>query len=174
MNKKKMRNPLQKRVPKELIGEWRKYLVLFLLLAITIGFVSGMYVANSSMLKAIDASVTKYDLEDGHFELNRKADEELLKKLETGEQSDVWAYATDEARKEVDREIEKRSREQAEEQAENLLKENVKALVDPQTMPEAYEEALKKAREESEGKVHFPLQILPWLHLCYSTFPSPS
>ena len=35
MNKKKTRNPLQKRVPKELIGEWRKYLVLFLLLAIT-------------------------------------------------------------------------------------------------------------------------------------------
>ena len=149
MNKKKMRNPLQKRVSKELIGEWRKYLVLFLLLAITIGFVSGMYVANNSMLKAIDESVTKYDLEDGHFELNQKADEELLKKLESGEKSDVWAYATDEARKEVDREIEKRSREQAGEQAENLLKENVKALVDPQTMPEAYEEALKKAREES-------------------------
>ena len=98
MNKKKMRNPLQKRVPKELIGEWRKYLVIFLLLAITIGFVSGMYVANSSMLKAIDDSVTKYNLEYGHFELNGKADEELLAKLESGEKADVWAYATEKAR----------------------------------------------------------------------------
>ena len=153
MNKKKMRNPLQKQVPKELLGEWRKYLVLFLLLSITIGFVSGMYVANSSMLKALDESVTKYDQEYGHFELNQKADAELLKKLESGEQADVWAYATDEARKEVDEEIEKKSREQAEEQAENLLKESVKALVDPQVMPEAYEEALKKAKEESYDTV---------------------
>ena len=82
MNKKKMKNPLQKRVPKELIGEWRKYLVLFLLLSITIGFVSGMYVANSSMLKALDESVTKYAQEYGHFELNQKADAELLKKAD--------------------------------------------------------------------------------------------
>ena len=43
MKKKRMINPLIKRVPKELIGEWRKYLVIFLLLSMTIGFVSGMF-----------------------------------------------------------------------------------------------------------------------------------
>ena len=82
MDKKRMRNPLGKRVPKELIGEWRKYLVIFLLLAITIGFVSGMYVANNSMLTALEDSVTRYKMEYGHFELNREADEQLLADLE--------------------------------------------------------------------------------------------
>ena len=50
MSKKKVRNPLIKRIPKELIGDWKKYLVVFLFLVLTIGFVSGMYVANESML----------------------------------------------------------------------------------------------------------------------------
>lgn len=163
MNKKKMRNPLQKRVPKELMGEWRKYLVIFLLLAITIGFVSGMYVANNSMLAAIDESVTKYKMEYGHFELNRKADAELLAKLESGEKADVWAYATDEARKEADAEIEKKSKEEAEKQAEKLLEEGVKNTIETQVKAAVeakvqqmipagtpgYEAALKQAVDEN-------------------------
>ena len=43
---KKIKNPLIRRIPKELIGDWKKYLVVFLFLVLTIGFVSGMYVAN--------------------------------------------------------------------------------------------------------------------------------
>ena len=157
MNKKKMRNPLQKRVPKELIGEWRKYLVIFLLLAITIGFVSGMYVANSSMLKAIDDSVTKYNLEYGHFELNGKADEELLAKLESGEKADVWAYATEKARKEADAEIEKMSREQAEAQAKQIpqvsYEEVLKMVLDSEEYKNAVEDARKTAYEEIDRKI---------------------
>lgn len=53
MSKKKVRNPLIKRIPKELIGDWKKYLVVFLFLVLTIGFVSGMYVANESMLSLL-------------------------------------------------------------------------------------------------------------------------
>ena len=75
MKKKKIKNPLIKRIPRELIGDWKKYLVVALFLILTIGFVSGMYVANESMLFAAEDGVTKYKLEDGHFELNRKADE---------------------------------------------------------------------------------------------------
>ena len=39
---KKIKNPLIRRIPKELIGDWKKYLVVFLFLVLTIGFVSGM------------------------------------------------------------------------------------------------------------------------------------
>ena len=70
MKKKKTRNPLIRRIPRELAGDWRKYLLVSLFLILTIGFVSGMYVANESMMKAADEGVTKYKLEDGHFELN--------------------------------------------------------------------------------------------------------
>ncbi len=71
----KMKNPLLKRIPRELLGDWRKYLVVGLFLILTIGFVSGMYVANESMMTAADEGVSKYKLEDGHFELNKKLED---------------------------------------------------------------------------------------------------
>ena len=54
MSRKKIKNPLIKRIPKEIIGYWKKYLVVFIFLVLTIGFVSGMYVANDSMLTSAD------------------------------------------------------------------------------------------------------------------------
>jgi putative ABC transport system permease protein len=89
--KKRTVNPLIKRIPKELIGDWKKYLIVFAFLVLTIGFVSGMYVANESMMKAADESVTKYEREDGHFEWSEKADSELIKDVESGEQVDMSA-----------------------------------------------------------------------------------
>ena len=104
--KKKVFNPLIKRVPKELIGEWRKYLVIFLLLSLTIGFVSGMYVANHSMLISIANAKIDNKLEDGNFELEDEADEELIKAIESGEKIDLRAYFIDKAHKEIDDKIE--------------------------------------------------------------------
>ena len=72
---KKRTNPLTRRIPRELAGDWRKYLVVFLFLVLTIGFVSGMYVANESMMRASVDGVTTYKLEYGHFELSRAADD---------------------------------------------------------------------------------------------------
>ena len=89
--KKRTVNPLIKRIPKELIGDWKKYLIVFAFLVLTIGFVSGMYVANESMMKAADESVTKYEREDGHFEWSEKADSDLVKDVESGEQVDMSA-----------------------------------------------------------------------------------
>lgn len=89
--KKRTVNPLIKRIPKELIGDWKKYLIVFAFLVLTIGFVSGMYVANESMMKAADESVTKYEREDGHFEWSEKADADLIKDVESGEQVDMSA-----------------------------------------------------------------------------------
>ena len=51
-----MKNPLRKRIPRELKGEFGKYLVVFLLMVLTIGFVSGFLVADGSMLKAYNES----------------------------------------------------------------------------------------------------------------------
>lgn len=76
MKKRKVKNPLVKRISRELLGDWRKYLVVSLFLILTIGFVSGTYVANGSMMKAADEGVSKYKLEDGHFELSSRADAE--------------------------------------------------------------------------------------------------
>ena len=84
-----MKNPLIKRVPRELKGEWHKYLVIFLFLTLIIGFVSGMYVANKSMLKAADESVEKYSREDGYLQFSDPASDELIAELE---KNDVTIY----------------------------------------------------------------------------------
>ena len=89
MKSKKIKNPLIKRIPKELAGDWKKYLVVFLFLVLTIGFVSGMYVANESMLTAADEGITRYKQEDGHFELKEKADSSLIEAIESGEKADI-------------------------------------------------------------------------------------
>ena len=91
---KKIKNPLIRRIPKELIGDWKKYLVVFLFLVLTIGFVSGMYVANESMITSANEGVTKYKQEDGHFELKKQADATLLSAIETGEKADFKATKT--------------------------------------------------------------------------------
>ncbi len=99
---KKIKNPLIKRVPRELIGDWKKYLVVALFLILTIGFVSGMYVANGSMMQAAEEGITKYKREDGHFELKNKADYDLVSAIETGEKADIKQYYLDKAKSELD------------------------------------------------------------------------
>jgi len=49
--------------------DFGKYLVIFLFLTATIGFVSGFLVAGSSMITAYNESFEKYNIEDGNFEL---------------------------------------------------------------------------------------------------------
>ena len=43
MKKNKTKNPLIKRVPRELKGDWSKYLLVSLFMIFVIGFISGMY-----------------------------------------------------------------------------------------------------------------------------------
>ncbi len=99
---RKAGNPLLKRIPRELLGDWRRYLVVSLFLVLTIGFVSGMYVANESMMTSAEEGVFKYRLEDGHFELNRQADRELLSAIRSGQKADMKQYYLDQAKKELD------------------------------------------------------------------------
>lgn len=67
-----MKNPLRKRLLRELRSEFGKYAVIFLLLAGTISFVSGFLVADGSMLKAYNDGFTKYNIEDGNFQTRKK------------------------------------------------------------------------------------------------------
>ena len=57
-----MKNPLNKRLPRELKSEFGKYLVLFIFLAGMIALVSGFLVADGSMLKAYEQSFEKYNI----------------------------------------------------------------------------------------------------------------
>ena len=78
-----MKNPLNKRFLRELRSEFGKYLVIFILLAGTIGFVSGFLVAGDSMITAYNESFTKYNMEDGNFVLEKKANKYLREAIES-------------------------------------------------------------------------------------------
>lgn len=135
---KKVKNPLMKRIPRELLNDWRKYLVVSLFLILTIGFVSGMYVANESMMKAADEGVSKYKLEDGHFELNIKADEELLSAIQSGEKADIEQFYLGKAKEELDKKLEKEFEQYDEAYAEVYQK--------------AYDEAWENIQDEIHEK----------------------
>ena len=62
-----MKSPLRKRLSRELKSEIGKYLVVFILMVASIGFVSGFLVADNSMLIAYNEGFEKYNIEDGNF-----------------------------------------------------------------------------------------------------------
>ena len=67
-----MKNPLRKRLPRELKGELGKYLVVFILMVLTIGMVSGFLVADGSMIVAYNDGFEKYNIENGNFRTNQQ------------------------------------------------------------------------------------------------------
>ena len=180
MTSKKIKNPLIKRIPRGLLSDWKKYLVVSLFLILTIGFVSGMYVANGSMLKAADESIKKYKLEDGHFELNHKADNELLSEICTGKKADIKQYYFDKAKAELNEKFETEFAEKFdsefaaefdtafEEQlrtalkaqgfdeaaAENMLSHAMNQAKESGDYQSAYNEAYNKAYDEAYNKAY--------------------
>ena len=77
-----MKNPLNRRLIRELKGELGKYLVILILLIATIGFVSGFLVADGSMLTAYNESFEKYNIEDGHFTVVKQMNKAQKKNVE--------------------------------------------------------------------------------------------
>lgn len=77
-----MRNPLWRRIPKELKEELGKYIVIFLFMVITTGMVSGFMVAGESMKKNYDNTFDKYNVEDGHFDLSDEASDNMKDNIE--------------------------------------------------------------------------------------------
>ena len=84
-----MKSPLRKRLPRELKSEFGKYLVVFVMMAITIAFVSGFLVADGSMIRAYDDSFQKYNIEDGYFRTKKKL---TTTQKEDIEKTDVKIY----------------------------------------------------------------------------------
>ncbi|RHP94159.1 MULTISPECIES: ABC transporter permease [unclassified Clostridium] len=77
-----MKNPLWKRLPKELAADLGKYLVIFLFMVFSIGFVSGFLVAGESMVATYDESFEKYHIENGNFEYKEAASKEAIQAIE--------------------------------------------------------------------------------------------
>lgn len=86
----KLKSPLKKRVLRELLGEWRKYTVIALFLILMISFVSGMLVANNSMLTSAENKKVDYNLEDGCFELSKQADDDFIDTVEQEEKIRIY------------------------------------------------------------------------------------
>lgn len=84
-----MRNPLLKRLPRELVHDMGKYIVIFLFMTATIGFVSGFLVADHSMKVAFDERFEDCSIEDGHFTLEDPMTADLPEKIES---EDVALY----------------------------------------------------------------------------------
>ena len=77
-----MRSPLNKRLFRELRGEFGKYLVIFILMTLTIGMVSGFLVADGSMIQAYEESFEKYNIENGHFRTEKKMNNAQIQDIE--------------------------------------------------------------------------------------------
>ena len=77
-----MRDPMRKRIPRELKHDIGKYIALFLFLAGCIGFISGFIVADESLKARYDTSFEEFNVEDGHFLLEKKALKKVIEKVE--------------------------------------------------------------------------------------------
>ena len=78
-----MKNPLNKRLPREIRGDFGKYLVIFLLLVLCIGFISGFLVADNSMIRAYNEGFEKYNIENGHFLTEHKMNKAQKRAVES-------------------------------------------------------------------------------------------
>ena len=129
MARNKIKNPLLKRVPREFLGDWKKYIVVMIFLTAMIGVTAGVYVANNSMMAMFDTIEDDYKLEDGHFELNKKADSELISAIESGEKADIKAYYANKAHDEFDEKFEEEFTSEFNEAFNSQIEESVRASV---------------------------------------------
>jgi putative ABC transport system permease protein len=78
-----MKNPLNKRYPRELKQDFGKYAAIFLFLVFFIGAMSGFFVSDISVAATYYEGLEKYNIEDGHMAFNLVPSNELLSKIET-------------------------------------------------------------------------------------------
>ncbi len=80
-----MRDPMLKRIPRELKHDIGKYIALFLFLTVMIGFISGFIIGDESLKARYDSSFDEFNVEDGNFVLEDEVTSEMLAKVrETG------------------------------------------------------------------------------------------
>lgn len=77
-----MRNPLNRRLPRELAKDWAKYAAIFILMVLLVSVCSGMRVSNESLKQAYYDSFKEYTLEDGHITFDKALPDGLRSALE--------------------------------------------------------------------------------------------
>ncbi len=80
--KTSMKNPLNKRLFRDLKSDLGKYVVIFIMMTMSIGFTSGYLVAGDSMLMAYNEGFEKYNTEDGNFRVENKLSKANKKLIE--------------------------------------------------------------------------------------------
>lgn len=77
-----VKNPLRKRLIRELKSDFGKYFFIFIFLVLIIGFCSGFLVATDSMKQTFNGSFEKYNIEDGHITFNEKLSSDTIADIE--------------------------------------------------------------------------------------------
>ncbi|MGN0436683.1 MAG: FtsX-like permease family protein, partial [Wujia sp.] len=77
-----MKNPLNKRLLRDLKSNLGIYAVIFLFMVMLISAVSGFLVADNSVTYAYNEGFTKYNIEDGHFAADNPVEETIIKDIE--------------------------------------------------------------------------------------------
>ena len=85
-----MKNPLIRRIPRNLKSDWHKYAVIIIFMVLMIGVISGMYVGHDSMLEAVYSGRDTLNLEDGSFEISSEATGDFLDSI--SEKEEVIIY----------------------------------------------------------------------------------
>ena len=88
---KKMKNPLNRRLPRELKSEFGKYLVIFLFFIMVISLVSSFLVADTSLHTAYLDAFDKYNIEDGNFAYAEEASDDAVAAIEKDGKVKVYA-----------------------------------------------------------------------------------
>ena len=88
---KKMKNPLNRRLPRELKSEFGKYLVIFLFFIMVISLVSGFLVEDTSLHTAYLDAFDKYNIEDGNFAYAEEASDDAIAAIEKDGKVKVYA-----------------------------------------------------------------------------------
>ncbi|MBR6044953.1 MAG: ABC transporter permease [Ruminococcus sp.] len=77
-----MKNPLNKRLPRELKSELPKYLIIFLFFVMTISAVSGFLISDNSLRTATEDAFSKFSIEHGNYEFTERSSDEDIKAIE--------------------------------------------------------------------------------------------
>ena len=85
-----MKNPMNKRLPRELKSDFGKYLVIFLFIVMVVSVVSGFLIANDGVGEAYYRLLDEGKVEDGHMAFNVEPGEEFLNGI--AEKADVTLY----------------------------------------------------------------------------------
>lgn len=166
--KNKIKNPLGKRILRELFEDWKKYFLIAVFLVFTISFVSGMYVANGSMLHSAKEGRTAYQREDGHFVLKSKLPSSVIKKIQTGKTANLKAFYLKKAKleldknfefefkKEFDREFKKEFAKEFELKTKNSLREGLLLQgINEKTADSLVETSFETTKRTEEYRIHY-------------------